>query len=811
MTTSTIPTSLGKALSEQAIRNINFFNGRLVTARDMARTQEAQHEADSRLGQGIGAGIVHGLEVGIDNAVQRQVTVAAGLAISAAGQTLCLGASQVVALVPAAEAASPAASAGGFGRCGALSGGGYVVDNGLYLLTLAPVLVDEGRAPVLALEPGNARCNIDAVAEAVQLRLLRVEATLLASLGLDANPVGAAALSRWRSAVAYACFGYPDLQNAHPLIGTAPASGGLIDAMRLGALSECDVPLALVYMTASQGIAFVDAWAVRRRVAGEPASRAWSAWFGPGLDALGEAQLAQFQQQLLEIPSASLAGLKAGDWFSWLPPAGFLDSTGARQLDGRVFLDPRQPAATVPLAPGDVRALLSQALRRDAVKLDGGSRPRFRLYVVDGGPQFFVREAPNAPHAEEIWLDGDRARLPGIHDVQSAIDALRGRVCGELSVWPGLDAQKLIDALKPGADLHLCFEAGHYELDRPLRLEDLGHVIIDGGGLGSVLECRGAESALIIANCASATVGRIAFAAGRVQRGKTDLGAGLMGALTVSGVPQVHIERVSASCMSGDELGAACIVVRQTAPGSKNAAAKNASGELLEKLGLGQATHACISDCALSIGAAQLGILCVDNALTEVRHNRLEGRGSNDGAAERGIVVAGSQASEVTIVHNSVVDAVQGIAVGLSQKDSREAKPLIVERATVSFNKVRIDLAERDSKRNRFGIFVGNADSLLLEGNRVQTGNPAFSRKIPMESIRLNGVYGLDVVVRANHMSDTRTGIAFKPQESPPPRDNGVRQCLWLFDANLAENASEVLQIDAAVAPLVIQRDNVKV
>ena len=52
MTTTTTPVGAGAALSEQAIRNVNFFNGRLVTSRDMARTQAAQHEADARLGQG---------------------------------------------------------------------------------------------------------------------------------------------------------------------------------------------------------------------------------------------------------------------------------------------------------------------------------------------------------------------------------------------------------------------------------------------------------------------------------------------------------------------------------------------------------------------------------------------------------------------------------------------------------------------------------------------------------------------------------------------------------------------------------------
>ena len=810
MTTNTGSTILGKALSEQAIRNVNFFNGRLVTSRDMARTQEAQREADARLGQAMGAGIVRGLEIGIDNTAQRQLSVTAGLAISAAGQTLCLGAAQVVALAPTADATAPV-SAGGFGRCGVLSGGGYVADNGLYLLTLAPVMVDEGKAPVLALEPGNARCNTDAVVEAVQFRLLRVEATLLASLGLDANPVGAAALSKWRSAVAYSCFGYPGLQNAHALLGTAPASGSLLDAMRLGALSDCDVPLALVYMTGSQGIAFIDAWAVRRRVAGEPASQTWSAWFGPGLDALGEAQLAQFQQQLTEIPGGSLVGLKAGDWFSWLPPAGFLDATGARQLDGRTFLDTLKPARTVPLAPGDVRALLSQALRRDSVKLDGGTQPRFRLYAVDGGPQLFVREAPNAPHAEEVWLDGERARLPGINDVQSAIDALRGRVCGELSVWPELDVQKLIDGLRPGADLHLCFEAGHYDLKRPLRLEGLGHVIVHGGGLASVLECAEAESALIIANCGSATVSELTLAGGSLGRGKTDLGSGLMGALTVIDVPQVHIERVAATCLSGAELGAACIVVRQTALGVEGAKERKTSGEALGKLGLGQSTHACISDCELAIGAAQLGILCVNNDLTDVRRNRLNTKVSKR-PAERGIVVAGSQAIEVSIEHNSVINAAQGIAIGLSRNDSPEGKPLSAERATVSFNKVQVALGERDRNRNRFGIFVGNANSLLLEGNRVQAIDANFN-KILMESIRLNGVFGLHLVVRANHMSDTPTGIRFTPQAPLPkePTENGLKSCLWLFDANLAEKAEEVIRMDASVAPLVVKRDNLSV
>ncbi|MEL4178316.1 hypothetical protein [Roseateles sp. PN1] len=864
MTTTT--THLGTPLTEQAIRHVNFFNGRLVTQGDMARTQEAQHEADARLGQGIGPGVVHGLEISIADAAQRQLRVTAGLGISTAGQTLCLGTEQLLALAPTPESGS-IATTGGFGRCGTLSGGGYVAGNGLYLLTLAPLSIKAGKAPVLALDPGHAACNSDAIVEAVQLRLLRIENTLLAALGLAANPIGAAAISKWRSAVAHACFGYPALAAAHAQPGVAPSGGGLLEQLRASSLSDCELPLGLVYLSASAGIGFIDAWAVRRRVAGEPASQAWSAWFGPGLDALGEAQLAQFQQQLSEVPTASLAGLKAADWFAWLPPAGFLDASGTRHVDGMNFLDAHKPSRTVPLAAGDVRALLGQALHRDAVKLGlAGDRPRFRLYAVDGGPQFFVREAPNAPHAEEVWLDGQRARLPGVNDVQAAIDELRARVCGERSVWPGMDAQALIDGQDKGADLTLCFEAGHYALAAPLRLAGLGHLVIRGNGAASLLSCRSGEAALVVSDCDSLTISDLALEGGRIGTGKGkgkdegkdkdkgDLGVGLLGALTVIDVPSVYIERLNASCDDAAAAGAACIVVRQSvAEPVAAAAAVDASDTFVNRLSafgptgaekagdasgdetdrrrllrllkrakhkdgadkkpeLPEASHVSIVDCDLQIGAAQIGILCTDNALTEIRHNRLRARYQRL-PPERGIVVAGSAAVVVTIAHNRVAHVAQGIAIGLSRGDPPNSAPLSVERASVLDNQVQIGLGERDLTQNRFGIFVGNARSVAIEGNRVTQADAALLDQVSMEAIRLSGVYGLMLYVRGNHMSGTRTGINFTPLAPLPVRDaNKLREnpsaCLWLFEGNLAEKATKVIKVDAAVLDLITHVSN---
>ena len=148
---------------DKAIRAGNFFNGRLLTSKDLGREQDNRRQADAWLGQAVGVGIAWGLEASPQGAAAaRTVQVKAGLAVNRAGQTLRLAAHQVVTLVAQPDAALPGASTG-FGPCGALSGSTtYAAGNGLYLLTLAPLMVDEGTAPVLALDPGNVRCNTDA-------------------------------------------------------------------------------------------------------------------------------------------------------------------------------------------------------------------------------------------------------------------------------------------------------------------------------------------------------------------------------------------------------------------------------------------------------------------------------------------------------------------------------------------------------------------------------------------------------------------------------------------------------------------------
>src|SRR5262245_19841353 len=93
---------LQQPLTDGGIRSVNFFNGRLLSGRDLTREQDARREADARLGRAIGDGVAYGLEVARDVARDTPsaplLRVKAGLAVNRVGQTLRLATDASVAL-----------------------------------------------------------------------------------------------------------------------------------------------------------------------------------------------------------------------------------------------------------------------------------------------------------------------------------------------------------------------------------------------------------------------------------------------------------------------------------------------------------------------------------------------------------------------------------------------------------------------------------------------------------------------------------------------------------------------------------------
>ena len=752
-------TTLGTPLAEEAIRDINFFNGRLLTGSDLQREQAARQLADRRVGAALGAGVAYGLEVrAVTGGAPGRVQVQSGLGVAASGLVLHLATSPEVHLV-APPAQTTASVRAGFGPCGTLQGGTYVAGSGLFVLTLAPVTLAEGKAPVLAMEAVNTRCSTDAHVEAVQFRLLRVNDEALAP---TADPT---AVSLMRSRLARNCLLAQARAEAHAQPGTRPLPAGVLPGLAVPDLHRCELPLALLYMQGN-AIIFVDRWAVRRRLAPEAASSAWAPWLGGRVEALAEAQLLQFQEHIVDTPN--VLDTAATATLRWLPPAGFLPA----RLNGtqwRRFLADRAPAEEVTLAASDAPGVLAGALRGSAIDLQApAASGRLRVYRVRGpgpgagGELMFVRDARNVHHAQQVWVDGRAAGLPGAEDVQAALATLRAGSCLQVVLRPDMDCASVLAQLPVGRDVTVCFEPGEYRSDGPLKVGGLGRLQVQGHG--ALLRNTKGECALYLTRCAAVQVHQLQVEGSRGRQGQ---GAeGLNGALTVVDTPDVQL----------------CQVLAISAPGEGSGEGLRASALRLEvqdqALGELPPPRFQVSDCELRVATGQLGLLVLNGDHVTIQRNRVRALDSKK-ALQRGIVVAGRQAGHVQIEGNHVSEAVQGIAVGVSEHAPREAEALKAGWVAVMHNRVEVRVPG-EAQGNRFGISIGNAQSVQVQANHTKlTGdNP---QDLPLDGLRLHGLYGPHIVVRDNLFEALHHGIAFNTTQS---LDKG----LWAFQCNVGRS-----------------------
>src|SRR2546421_1200102 len=258
---------LQQPVLDGGIRSINFFNGRLLSARDLTLEQSAYREADRRLGKAVGDGVAYGLEVSPAAKSNKQspaVSVEAGLAVNRRGQTLMLDARADIALVrtPTALASSKV-----FSECEPLQTGAYVSGAGVYLLTIAPAQTTEGGATTNGMNPAATTCNSDTIVNAVQFRLIQLDPPITSAELQDKNHL--------RNLLAYKCFGTGETAAfiADPF-GKEVKQWGLLDSLRPNQLTDCEVPLAVLYWT-DDGINFIDMWSVRRRIVPSSADKLW--------------------------------------------------------------------------------------------------------------------------------------------------------------------------------------------------------------------------------------------------------------------------------------------------------------------------------------------------------------------------------------------------------------------------------------------------------------------------------------------------------------------------------------------------------
>src|SRR5688500_11861117 len=190
--------ALSEPILDGGVRTTHFFNGRLLSAEDLALDQAGNREARKRLGRAIGDGVAGGLDVattpGTSSVTSPSVTVRAGLALNRGGHALRLSADTELSLVRRLESGTTNGAA--FRECVPQQRDVVVAGDGLYALVICPASATEGRAPVSGLGNVSAGCAARWDVEGVQFRLVGVP---VESELLDDVP-------RLRNRAAHACF-----------------------------------------------------------------------------------------------------------------------------------------------------------------------------------------------------------------------------------------------------------------------------------------------------------------------------------------------------------------------------------------------------------------------------------------------------------------------------------------------------------------------------------------------------------------------------------------------------------------------------
>lgn len=303
---------LNEPVLENGIRNTNFFNGRLLTADDLKNEQLTNHTQRWQLGRAIGEGVVEGLMVSIVSrgtaTVPPVISITRGVALNRKGQTLALGVQIELALARTPEAA--AVERGLFAECDVRP---LAADTGTgaYLLVMSPTSAFEDSAPMIGIQPEGEHIGCGRKYETEGVRFSLRKLPDFPPELLDSSPNQSGTL---RNRIAHFCYGsHKMLESASDPFVLRPQLSAL-DLMRgTGALTDCDVPLAVLHWTTT--LDFHDLWAVRRP------SPIVDEIFHPD-QKLVYASVRQFQEHFSTL--TNLTNLEVGWNFFFLPPFGRL-------------------------------------------------------------------------------------------------------------------------------------------------------------------------------------------------------------------------------------------------------------------------------------------------------------------------------------------------------------------------------------------------------------------------------------------------------------------------------------------------------
>jgi hypothetical protein len=180
--------------------------------------------------------------------------------------------------------------------------------------------------------------------------------------------------------------------------------------------------------------------------------------------------------------------------------------------------------------------------------------------------------------------------------------------------------------------------------------------------------------------------------------------------------------------------------------------------------------------------------------------------------AGRGISYGGRGLGELSITGNTISGVLLGISVGVSHQatadeaSKKQRSPDHMRLVRIAGNSVACRANDVASKAARFGIFVGNADSVEIESNRVDVQPVGLAGLPAADGIRVVGYLGPRMIVRHNYTSGFAMGIRVMPLAGTGPGQRaqpsegleytrGIRQgSLWLVADNVVTGAAKNAQ-----------------
>ena len=161
--------------------------------------------------------------------------------------------------------------------------------------------------------------------------------------------------------------------------------------------------------------------------------------------------------------------------------------------------------------------------------------------------------------------------------------------------------------------------------------------------------------------------------------------------------------------------------------------------------------------------------------------------------ASQGIVIAGAVATDVRVVDNTVHGALQGVHVGVSHREPKRGAPDVAGRVQIAGNTINLLLPPIEI-RERYGIFVGNCNSLRVEDNTLTVTRSQLTADLYIEGIRVYGHLGRMAIIRENHLAGVTTGVRVTPLNAA---SNQRQQ--WLVSTNMAEQARNAVIANSRV------------